>query len=130
MIGQVRFAPQSGHARAICPFEDQGHRSLVSACRPAPVIRMRVTWIRRPPATMRSMLAVASPLDFAAAEGPPRKLQAFRLKPSPAFGWLLLQFSFLLHGRSAMKLGSVTSSHAPKRRLNVRFMSERHPLHL
>src|SRR6516225_2910644 len=66
-----------------------------------------------------------------AADGfPPRKLQAFRLKPSPAFGWLLLQFSFLLHGRSAKKLGSVTSSHAPKRRSNVRFMSERHPLHL
>ena len=33
-------------------------------------------------------------------------------------------------GRNARKLGSVTSSHAPERRLNVRFMSERHPLHL
>ena len=51
---------QSGHARAICPFEDQGHRSFVSARRPAPVIRMRVTSIRRPPATMRSILAIAS----------------------------------------------------------------------
>ena len=69
-------------------------------------------------------------LDFAATEGPPSKLQAFRLKPSPAFGWLLLQFSFLLHGRSARKLGSVTSSHAPEHRLNVRFISERHDLHL
>src|SRR6516162_9514566 len=78
----------------------------------------------------RMQLSDCDALDFAAAEGPPRKLQAFRLKPSPAFGWLLLQFSFLLHGRSAKKLGSVTSSHAPKRRLNVRFMSERHPLHL
>src|SRR2546430_4235737 len=35
--------------------------------------------------------------------------------------WLLLQFSFLLRGRSERKLGSVTSSHAPERRLNVRF---------
>ena len=33
-------------------------------------------------------------------------------------------------GRNARKLGSVTSSHAPERRLNVRIMSERHPLHL
>jgi hypothetical protein len=39
-------------------------------------------------------------------------------------------FSFLPHGRSARKLGSVTTSHAPERRLNVRFTSERHPLHL
>src|SRR5262249_25403797 len=42
-------------------LDDQGHRSFASARRPAPVIRMRVTSIRRPPATMRSMLAVASP---------------------------------------------------------------------
>ena len=63
-LGRVRFAPQSGHARAICPFEDQGHRSFVSACRPAPVIRMRVTSIRRPPATMRSMLVVANPASI------------------------------------------------------------------
>ena len=47
-----------GHGRAV---EDQGHRSFASARRPAPVIRTRVTSTRRPPATMRSMLAVASP---------------------------------------------------------------------
>jgi hypothetical protein len=41
-----------------------------------------------------------------------------------------LQFSFLPHGRRAGKLGSVTSSHAPERRLNVRFTSKRHALHL
>ena len=40
-----------------------------------------------------------------ATEGPLGKLQAFRFKPSPAFGWHLLQFSFLLHGRSAGSLG-------------------------
>jgi hypothetical protein len=33
-------------------------------------------------------------LDFAAAEGPPSNFQAFLLEPSPAFGSLLLQFSF------------------------------------
>ena len=79
-------------------------------------------------------LRVQSPdcdeLDFAAAEGPPSNFQAFRLKPSSAFGSLLLQFSFLPHGRRAGKLGSVTSSHAPERRLNVRFTSKRHALHL
>src|SRR6266436_6559174 len=32
--------------------------------------------------------------------------------------------------RSAKKLGSVTSSHAPEHRLNVRLISERHDLHL
>src|SRR6516165_3477929 len=37
---------------------------------------------------------------------------------------------FFASGRSARKLGSVTSSHAPERRLNARFMSKRHPLHL
>src|SRR6516164_11636101 len=31
---------------------------------------------------------------------------------------------FFASGRSAKKLGSVTSSHAPERRLNVRFISE------
>jgi hypothetical protein len=79
-------------------------------------------------------LRVQSPdcdeLDFAAAEGPPSNFQAFRLKPSPAFGSLLLQLSFLPHGRRAGKLGSVTRSHAPERRLNVRFTSKRHALHL
>ena len=44
-------------------------------------------------------LRVQSPdcdeLDFAAAKGPPSNFQAFRLKPSPAFGLLLLQFSLL-----------------------------------
>ena len=69
-------------------------------------------------------------LDFAAAEGPPSNFQAFRLKPSPVFGSFLLQFSFLPNGRRAGKLGSVTSSHAPERRLNVRFTSKRHALHL
>ena len=43
-------------------------------------------------------LRVQSPdcdeLDFAAAEGPPSNFQALRLKPSPAFGSLLLHFSF------------------------------------
>src|SRR5262249_61027018 len=42
-------------------LENQGHRSFASARRPAPVIRRRVTLIRRPPATMRSMLVVANP---------------------------------------------------------------------
>src|SRR5262245_13465586 len=42
-------------------LENQGHRSFASARRPAAVIRMRVTSIRRPPATMRSMLVVANP---------------------------------------------------------------------
>src|SRR6266403_1450935 len=37
---------------------------------------------------------------------------------------------FFASGRSAKKLGSVTSSHAPEHRLNVRFISERHDLHL
>ena len=69
-------------------------------------------------------------LDFATAEGPPSNFQAFRLKPSPVFGSFLLQFSFLPNGRRAGKLGSVTSSHAPERRLNVRFTSKRHALHL
>jgi len=41
-------------------LKDQGHRSFESARRPAAVIRMRVTSIRRPPATMRSMLVVAN----------------------------------------------------------------------
>jgi hypothetical protein len=35
--------------------------SFASARRPAAVIRRRVTSIRRPPATMRTMLAVANP---------------------------------------------------------------------
>jgi hypothetical protein len=43
-------------------------------------------------------LRVQSPdcdeLDFAAAKGPPSNFQAFRLKPSPAFGLLRLPFSF------------------------------------
>ena len=42
-------------------LENQGHRSFANARRPAAVIRMRVTSIRRPPATMRSMLVVANP---------------------------------------------------------------------
>src|SRR5262249_25592634 len=41
-------------------LENQGHRSFASARRPAPVIRRRGTSIRRPPATMRSMLVVAN----------------------------------------------------------------------
>src|SRR5262249_61786501 len=69
-------------------------------------------------------------LDFAAAESPPSSFQAFHLKPSPAFGSLLLQLSFLPHGQRARKLASVTSSHVPERRLNVRFTSKRHALHL
>src|SRR5262249_2660630 len=52
------FGRWAAHGHAL---EDQDHRSFVSARRPAPVIRMRVTSIRRPPATLRSMLAVASP---------------------------------------------------------------------
>jgi hypothetical protein len=77
-----------------------------------------------------SRLIVTSWISLA-AEGPPSNFQAFRLKPSPAFGSLLLQFSFFLpHGRRAGKLGSVTSSHAPERRLNARFTSKRHALHL
>src|SRR5260370_7205890 len=36
-------------------------------------------------------------LDFAAAEGPAGKLQAFRLKPLPALGRHLLQLSVLCH---------------------------------
>src|SRR5262249_59943718 len=51
-------------------------------------------------------------------------------KPSPAFGSLLLQLSFLPHGQRARKLASVTSSHVPECRLNVRFTSKRHALHL
>ena len=40
-----------------------------------------------------SRLIVTSWISLA-AEGPPSNFQAFRLKPSPAFGSLLLQFSF------------------------------------
>src|SRR5262249_21729350 len=57
----IIIVPLAGWARNRCAFENQGHRSFASARRPAPVIRMRVTSIRRPPATIRSMLAVASP---------------------------------------------------------------------
>src|SRR5215472_7068910 len=45
-------------------------------------------------------------LDFAAAEGPPRKLQAFRLKPSPA--WLVgfcCSFLFCFMGEVLRNLG-------------------------
>src|SRR6266446_9206800 len=53
--------------------------------------------------------------------------------PSQAKPWFCLAsvavFLFA-SGRSAKKLGSVTSSHAPEHRLNVRLISERHDLHL
>jgi Histidine kinase-, DNA gyrase B-, and HSP90-like ATPase len=48
-------------------LEDQGHRSSASARRPASVIRMRVTCIERPPATARSVCAVANPARIRSA---------------------------------------------------------------
>src|SRR6266478_2564335 len=56
----VLFAPFGRWAAHGHALEDQGHRSFVSARRPAPVIRMRVTLTPRPPMTMRSMVDVAS----------------------------------------------------------------------
>src|SRR6266516_6642924 len=56
-------------------------------------------------------------LDFATGERE-SAWQALSIPPQakPCF-WLASEFSFL-----SRKLGSVTSSHAPERRLNVRFM--------
>ena len=69
------FGRNSGRSRARCnrhrstrrmdglrgTLGDQGHRSSASARRPASVIRMRETCIERPPATARSVCAVANP---------------------------------------------------------------------
>jgi len=41
-------------------LEDQGHRRCASAREPASVMRKRMTSIQRPPATVRSVCAVAS----------------------------------------------------------------------
>src|SRR5262249_59828209 len=53
--------------------------------------------------------------------------------PPQAKPWFCLASGavfFFASGPSAKKLGSVTGSHAPEHRLNVRFISERHDLHL
>jgi hypothetical protein len=50
----------AGRTRGRHALEDQGHRSFVSARRPAAVIRRRMTLTPRPPMTMRSMVDVAS----------------------------------------------------------------------
>src|SRR5262245_2963149 len=44
-------------------------------------------------------------LDFAAAEGPPRKLQAFRLKPSPVLVGFCCSFLFCFMGEVLRNLG-------------------------
>jgi len=54
---------------------------------------------------LRVQLPDCDELDFAAAEGPPSNFQAFRLKRSPAFGSLLLQFLFCLMDEVLGNLG-------------------------
>src|SRR5262245_55649936 len=46
---------------------------------------------------LRVQSADCDVLDFAAADGPAGKLQAFRLKPLPALGRHLLQLTVLCH---------------------------------
>src|SRR6266446_5270713 len=61
---------------------------------------------------------------------PPVLFPSIPPQAKPWFSLASVAVFLFASGRSAKKLGSVTSSHAPERRLNVRFMSERHTLHL
>src|SRR5438876_8659469 len=65
-------------------------------------------------------------LDFAAAEDPAWQVSSIPHQAKPCFWLASVAVFFFASWAKARKLGSVTSSHLPERRLNVRFMFERH----